>query len=162
MILHLVRHASAGRRNNVDPDDIERHLDPGGLEVAAEIADRLGSSPIAGIHSSRAPRCVETVQPLADRLGRAVNIAPELLEGSDVDAAWSLMERLADGVGDMVLCSHGDIIPEVIGRARRRGAELNGSLACRKGSIWSLEWHDGGVVSGHYWAPAKVGSDRTG
>ena len=86
-----------------------------------------------------AARCLETVGPTAAVLGLPVEPSDQLFEGSDVEVTWRLTTALADGDVSAVLCSHGDVIPELIRRARMRGMDATGS-GCRKGSIWELEW----------------------
>lgn len=143
MTIFLVRHGSAGMRRDGDPLDTERHLDEVGLEQAAAIARHLagrhGEEPITRVLTSPAARCVETVAPTAAELGLTLEPADDLFEGTDVEVAWRLAAGLADQGVSAVLCSHGDVIPELIRRARMRGMDSTGS-GCRKGSIWELRW----------------------
>jgi broad specificity phosphatase PhoE len=84
-------------------------------------------------------RCVDTVQPLATRLGLTVEREPALAEEADVDAAWDLVEGLASAT--VVVCSHGNILSPVLDRVLRRGAEIDAAeWSCHKGSVWRLEW----------------------
>lgn len=142
MTVYLVRHGSAGIRRDGDPSDRERHLDPTGDEQAAAIARLLTDvdPPVTVVRSSPAARCVETVQPLAAALGLTIESDATLFEGTDIEVAWRGVEQLArDGV-DAVLCSHGDVIPELIHRARLRGMDTGTASGCKKGSIWALKW----------------------
>ena len=55
-------------------------LNENGKKQAGEIADKFGKAPIKGIYSSPLERCVETAQPLADRLNFPVVLREGLLE----------------------------------------------------------------------------------
>ena len=76
-------------------------------------------------------------------IGLQVVVTRELFEGADTDAAWALLARAADGRGDAVLSSHGDVIPDLIRRAQLRGMEIPGRSGCGKGSCWTLTGWDG-------------------
>lgn len=149
-MLYLVRHGSAGVRNDADPADTERHLDAFGLRQAVQIAERLSGEDITVVLASPAARCVETIEPLASSLGLEVEIDDRLFEGTDVDASWALVEALIDHDEVAVLCSHGDVIPELIRRAKGRGMEVPGKAGCSKGSLWSLEWDGERFATGTY------------
>ncbi|HMT24169.1 MAG TPA: phosphoglycerate mutase family protein [Microthrixaceae bacterium] len=150
MTIYLVRHAAAGRRNNRNPDDLQRHLDEHGLRQAEAISLLLGARDITTVASSPAPRCVETVTPLAAALGVSVAHDRRLLEGEPLEPAWDLVEKLAADGSDAVLCGHGDLLPELVRRAQLRGMRVPGACGCAKGSVWTLTWDGTGFVSGVY------------
>lgn len=147
MGIYLIRHGSAGNRNPTDPSDSARQLDETGLAQAKLIADWLRDHPISRIVSSPFVRCTQTVAPLAEALGIAVETREFLAESSEVDPAWDLLAKLADeAVGNRshaVVCSHGDVIPDLIRRAQLRGMRIHGKSGCSKGSVWTLESWDG-------------------
>jgi broad specificity phosphatase PhoE len=148
MAIHLVRHAKAGSRPSwQQPDDL-RPLTDGGLVQAGSIADRLAPLDVARIVSSRYVRCVQTVQPLADKLGLVVDLHPALAEEADMKQAWALLEDVAAQPGDTVLCSHGNVIPGLLDRLHRRGIDLVAEeRSCHKGSVWTVEVDgDGGFA----------------
>jgi broad specificity phosphatase PhoE len=148
MAIHLVRHAKAGSRPSwQQPDDL-RPLTDGGLVQAATIADRLAPLDIARIVSSRYVRCVQTVQPLADKLDLPVEHHAALAEEADLKQTWSLLEDVATKPGDTVLCSHGNVIPSLLDRLHRRGIDLVADeRSCHKGSVWTVEVDgDGGFA----------------
>jgi 8-oxo-dGTP diphosphatase len=140
MTLYVIRHAKAGNA----PDE-ERPLNDAGRRQAERIADLLGDAGVERILTSRYARCVETVAPLAERVGVEVERHDALAEESDVEAAWALLESVAGT--DAVLCSHGNILGPVLDRVLRRGAEVDGEWTLRKGSIWCLH-PDGGRAFG--------------
>ncbi len=145
MAIHLVRHAAAGSHTDWhEPDDL-RPLTDAGLVAAATIADALLPLDVARIASSRYVRCVQTVQPLADKLGLTVERHPALAEEASIDQTWALFEQLAAEGTEAVLCSHGNVIPPLLDRLRRRGVAVEaGEWSCHKGSIWTIEI-DGGT-----------------
>jgi 2,3-bisphosphoglycerate-dependent phosphoglycerate mutase len=73
--LLLVRHAHSEYR----PDDA-RGLSSAGRTAALRVADLLEPRAVARIVSSPFARAIETVQPLAERLGIAIEIDPDLRE----------------------------------------------------------------------------------
>ena len=146
MPLFLIRHAVAGVRNNSDPFDDGRPLDALGLSQAATIASEWSES-IEAIFSSPAMRCVQTVEPLAERLGLTITIAPELFEGASASRS---IEYVRSFTGRSVaLCSHGDVIPDILRNLEVGGTVLNGR-SCAKGSIWRLDNSTGRIESGTY------------
>ncbi len=150
MTVYLIRHASAGNRDNSDPDDICRRLDDAGRTQAMRLATVLATAPLSKVYSSPSTRCVETVEPIAATHGRKVKCNDALLEGADICASWELLESLGRRDVDAALCSHGDIIPELIGRARERGMSIPGKSGCAKASIWTLHWEDSHFEWGTY------------
>ncbi len=152
MTLHLIRHAAAGDRTRSDADDLERPLDERGRLQAAAITTHLEHTPVRAIWSSIATRCVETVTPLAEARQLEVQTTRVLTEGAlPVDVLELLREEAAVD-GDLVLCSHGDLIPEVLNRLLRDGMAIVGARGCEKGSIWSLETKGRDIIRGNYLA----------
>jgi 8-oxo-dGTP diphosphatase len=153
----LVRHAHAGDRSRWKGDDRERPLTSKGRRQAAVIADRLSQCGADVIQSSPYLRCVETLEPLAKRLGTKLRKSESLAEGADTDEVLDLIGR-SSGM-HLALCSHGDIIPDVISRLERRGAKLrspNGKLEFAKGSIWEIGVRDGAAVEARYVPAPRV------
>lgn len=139
MALLLVRHADAGDPGRWAGPDAERPLSGKGRRRADELARELGALPVGRILSSPAVRCVDTVQPLAAATGLEVERHPALAEGSDLAGTWALLEGLEVGERDVVVCSHGDVLPAVLDRLTRRGIEVDGSARrVTKGSVWRV------------------------
>ena len=80
--LYFIRHAHA----DWTPDD-NRPLSIQGIENANRVADLLCKYSISAIYSSPARRAYQTITPLAGRLGKAINMEPDLKE-----------RRLGDGL----------------------------------------------------------------
>ena len=152
MTLHLVRHAAAGDRSRWDGDDLERPLDERGRLQAESLADFFADTPIRAVWSSMATRCSQTVAPLAARHERPVELRRELTEGARPNDLLELMRAEALIKGDLVMCSHGDLIPEVLNRLLREGMSVIGGRGCEKGSVWTLEVRGRDIVSGTYTA----------
>ena len=150
-LLYLVRHAKAGDRAAWVGDDHQRPLSGKGHTQAAALADHL--APLAGatIVSSPFLRCIQTVTPLAERLGTTVTEDARLAEDRGFDGALELLATVPPG---SVLCSHGDVIPETMAALERRGCRFVGPPDWRKGSVWVLQRVDGMVVKATAWPPA--------
>src|SRR6478609_9257393 len=111
MAQYLVRHAKAGSRNGWIGPDEARPLTRAGREQAEAIMRALAERPVPRALSSPYRRCVETLQPLAAKLGLPVEMVEVLAEGVSAAVVVEFMTALPD---DSVLCSHGDVIPAVI------------------------------------------------
>lgn len=136
MSRYLIRHAKAGSRRDWDGDDRDRPLSSNGVRQAAAIADRLADAGITGLWSSSYRRCVATLQPLAERVGLSVVEDDRLAEGTSVDAALTLLQEAGDGAA---LCTHGDVLPEVIDALIGQGMVLTTAPEWRKASVWVLD-----------------------
>ena len=106
MIL-LVRHASAGEREEWEGDDRERPLDERGRAQAAALVELLARFPVERVLSSPAARCVETVAPLAAARGLAPESRDELAEEHQGTDGAALVRSLARE--DVVVCGHGGL-----------------------------------------------------
>ena len=153
MSLHLVRHGKAGSRPDWGQPDELRPLTGNGRRQALGLADLLAGEPVKRILSSRYVRCVQTVAPLAERLGLEVEQHAALAEEADIESTWSLLEELAGS--DVVACTHGNVIPGVLDRIHRRGGELvaDDGWACAKGSVWTLEADPAGAFTRARYTP---------
>jgi broad specificity phosphatase PhoE len=152
--IYLVRHAKAGDRSSWDGDDTIRPLSGKGRRQAVAICDRLfdliAVHPDAQLISSPHRRCMQTLEPLAARRRSQVMPDPRLAEGYNRDGALELISTLPNG---SVLCSHGDVIPDVMAALQRRRTEIIGDPDWRKGTVWVLEREDGEINQASVWAP---------
>lgn len=151
MTILLVRHAHAGTRGVWGDDDSRRPLSDRGRRQAELLVDQLTAYGVSRVLSSRYDRCVETVAPLADALGTTVEHVDELAEGAALADTRALMHALGDET--VAMCSHGDVIGNVIGRLRADGVELGPTVDWQKASTWVLEREGGRVVRGRYLPP---------
>lgn len=112
----LVRHASAGDRDEWDGDDRLRPLDDRGRRQAEKLVELLRPFDVRRVVSSPYVRCVETVEPLGAALGLSVESEERLAEGAG-RAALELLQE--DGT---VCCTHGDVVDDVLGHGLKKGA----------------------------------------
>jgi 8-oxo-dGTP diphosphatase len=147
MTVLVVRHGKAGNRDRWAGPDHERPLTTRGWAQAEQL-DRLlptlTTRPIARVLSSPYVRCRQTVEPLARSLGLTVEDEPALAEGGTLRATVALLDRL--GPHPVVLCSHGDVIGDLVSWLADRGL-TRGELALAKGSTWVLERDERGCVT---------------
>ncbi len=115
------------------------------------LAAALAGEPIARVVSSPARRCLDTVGPLAERLGLEVEVDDRLGEGSGAQGALAVARDLQEV--DAVVCSHGDVIPELLDSCERAGTELPSRRKWQKASTWVLHRNGAGFTSGRYLPP---------
>jgi 8-oxo-dGTP diphosphatase len=153
-VIYLVRHAHAGKKAHWPGPDLARPLSAQGRKEALGLIDRLGGRLLGRVVSSPAERCLQTVQPLAGRLGRPVETDEALgVEGT----AAGVLELLACPTLDRaVLCTHGELIGEVFEELQRAGIELSAPARWPKGSTWILELDGGHAWKGTYLEPLAV------
>ena len=152
--IRLLRHGAAGDRNQWLEEDWARPLNKKGRKQAEAIAESLADMGVDRVVSSPYLRCVQTVEPLALKIGARVEISDALAEGPDIDAAYELVGSL---VGyNAVLSSHGDVIPAVINRMTWEGLSIDSPFQCSKGSIWETEVDEGRFTTCSYVPPPRV------
>jgi broad specificity phosphatase PhoE len=83
-----------------------------------------------------------------------VEIQDALAEGPDIDAAYELIDSLVGH--NVVLSTHGDVIPAVINRMIWAGLTIDSRFYCSKGSIWEIEVDLGRFTTGRYIPPPEV------
>lgn len=136
--LYVVRHAKAGNRGEWEGPDSLRPLSRKGHKQAERLADQLADRGIKRVASSPYVRCVETVQPLAARLGVTVETDDALAEGARTEDIVRLARELMPE--NAVVCTHGDMGPALIEALRRSdGLAVPRHFQFAKGSTWVLE-----------------------
>ena len=148
--LYVVRHADAGHRGGPGHLDDARTLTERGRRQADGLRDQLADAGITRLVASPFVRCVDTVAPLAAKLALPVEEVEQLAEGRDADAL-PLLEQ--DFPGAIVLCTHGDVLPELLLAVTRGKGLPEGELRCAKGSTWIVERSDGGELRARYLPP---------
>lgn len=152
MSILVVRHGSAGNRLGWEGDEADRPLDPRGTAQAASLAEAFADFPVSVVLSSRAVRCQQTVLPLARQAGLEVAPDPVLYEGASLQAL-RLVQTLArddDQNHATVLCSHGDVISQILHNLILTGMQTHGRRGCAEGSVWELSCRGGVAAEGHY------------
>jgi 8-oxo-dGTP diphosphatase len=154
MTIFVVRHAKAGQRSAWEGDDELRPLSGKGHKQTAVLTERLLAEQPTRLVSSPYVRCRETLEPIALLLDMTVELDDRLAEGGVFENTLALLDEMPDGA---VLCSHGDIIPDLINALVRRGMRVHDEPDWRKASVWALERDTSGAVSdAHVWPPPTV------
>ena len=153
--MFLIRHAIAGSRSRWQGDDGLRPLNGRGRQQAAAVAELLAGRGITKVVSSPATRCVQTVAPLADAIGRKVKIDKRLAEGGDLTDA---LDVVLGGGRHLAICAHGDLIPAIMVTLVERGMQAKAPQRCQKGSVWEIELRGDRAVQATYHPPATRAS----
>jgi phosphohistidine phosphatase SixA len=138
----LVRHASAGERDEWQGDDSLRPLDKKGRRQANALAGTLAELGATRLLSSPYVRCMQTLDPAAARLGLPIEEHQELAEGASAGEVKALLGGLDGSIP--ALSTHGDVIENLLGPQRK----------CKKGAVWVLEVSGGDVRAERYLPPA--------
>jgi broad specificity phosphatase PhoE len=147
----LIRHAHARSRKDWDGDDRLRPLSTRGERQAEGLAAVVEAYAPQRVLSSPYVRCLRTVEPLADALSLHVEPVEDLAEGNGL-AALALVRALTDD--KLALCTHGDVIPEVlVALADEDRLDLGHRPRQAKGSVWVLDANNGRFTKATYLAP---------
>jgi 8-oxo-dGTP diphosphatase len=149
--LYVVRHADAGSRRAGPARDEDRELNDRGWRQAKGLATELGGERITRLVASPYLRCVQTLEPLGAALGIPVETDDRLAEGAGARGALAVAAEVR-GRG-AVLCSHGDVIPDLLDHLLARGTKLKGELKWQKASTWVLTWDGDELAKGSYRPP---------
>ncbi len=153
MTIFLIRHAHAGRRSEWQGADDLRPLSDRGRIQAQSLIDAIGDVVVGRVVSSPSVRCLQTIEPIALQFGLDTEVSEAFAEGADGDEAYRILLEL--DAHDGVVCSHGDVIPDLLRRLVSAGMDTDGPLIDRKGSIWIIEMREGRPFRGRYVDPPK-------
>lgn len=148
--LLLVRHAKAGSRDRFNGPDDERPLERAGQGQAQSLAPNLLAFGASEVYSAPPVRCVQTVAPLAEKLGVKIAVEPLFSESGYAAAPDAARERARELVSDRavrVLCSQGKVIPDLLNSWADRDGITLPSARNRKGSAWVLSFAAGRLVA---------------
>ena len=134
MTILLVRHALATPRKGWDGDDAKRPVTARGQRQAAGLVELLKAHDIERVVASPTKRCTATLTPLARDRKLPVKTSKLLREGRGDDA----LDLVLDAVGDVLFCTHGDVIEVVLQGLRRLGWPVPPRPRLAKGSTWVL------------------------
>jgi phosphohistidine phosphatase SixA len=151
--VYLLRHAkSKAREKWTAPDDL-RPLTKAGWRQAEALVELYADAEFTRLLSSPFVRCVQTLEPLARARSLPLETADELAEGAAaLEATYELMRAVAVN-GPAPLCTHGDVVQNVLDDLQRRSVPLEGPLELHKGSTWVLDLVDGEIARGRYLPP---------
>lgn len=140
--LLLIRHASAGNRQDWAGADRDRPLDERGAAQAERLVPVLAAYGVQQIFSADVLRCLETVAPYAARRRLTVQSEPLFSEpgfaAHPERAADRLEEIMKTGVPTAV-CSQRAAMPDLLAQmCQRRGTTVPGDRSTRRGGWWVL------------------------
>jgi 8-oxo-dGTP diphosphatase len=155
--LLLLRHVHAGDRDAFGGDDRRRPVSTTGLRQALALVTAYRERPVVAVTTSPYARCVQSVEPLAAALGLVPEEVDELAEGTPFDVVDRFLRAQARRAeregGDVVLCSHGDVIGAVVTWLAETGVTLPiDPPRWPKASTWILDG-DLDDPDASYWPP---------
>ena len=149
--LYVVRHADAGHRGHSSQPDEHRELSERGWRQAEGLAAELADRGIGRLLASPFLRCRQTLEPLGTALGLSVESDDRLAEGTGALGALAIADEVRGT--DAVLCSHGDVIPDLLDHLHASGTKLKGELRWQKASTWVFSWEGAHLAKGRYLPP---------
>lgn len=152
-VCFLVRHGDAGDKSVWRGPDADRPLSALGRRTAAGLVIRLEDFPIRRILSSPALRCTQTVRPLAERNRLGVEHHDLLRVGADAAALAAFVRSRAADMA--VLCTHGEVLADILPILTAAGTMVIGSQAWPKGGICILDGVVGGPMRARYLRPLE-------
>jgi 8-oxo-dGTP diphosphatase len=153
-MLRLIRPAHAGDKHHWQgPDDL-RPLSTAGQAEPAGLEVRLDDYPIERILSSPTVRCQQTVMPLAHDRHLRIEPIPSLGVAADLTVVLALLGD--PWVQDAVVCTHGEVIGQVLVRLVADGLAVDQPLAWPKGSTWLLEGANRRFTHARYLPPLAL------
>jgi phosphohistidine phosphatase SixA len=147
----LIRHAHAGSRRDWRGPDSARRLSARGVKQAKSLVETVAGYAPQRIVSSPAVRCFQTVAPLGKAFDVAVKKDEVLAEGAGL-SALALVRQV--GSEKIALCTHGDVIAEIlVALADEDHLDLGSRPRQAKGSVWVLENEGSRFVKASYLPP---------
>ena len=146
----IVRHGTAGSKARYRGDDRKRPLDKRGRAQAESLVGQLLAFGADAVHAADRVRCRQTVEPLATRLGVAIQDEPLLTEEAYADdrkAARHRILEIAASDGTPVICTQGKVIPDLIEWWCARDGVRPDKSRNRKGSTWVMSLYDGRLIA---------------
>ncbi|MEU3306746.1 NUDIX domain-containing protein [Nocardiopsis sp. NPDC006832] len=140
----LLRHLSAGDKRSWDGGDLLRPLDERGRADAMSLPRVLGAYGNLRALSSSAARCTESLLPYTVECDAGMRTEPAFTVGGggrehEVARAREAFARVLDEGLPTVVCTHGELVPELLTEALTRfDAPLSQQRGLRKGSFWVL------------------------
>ncbi len=136
---YFVRHAKAGSRSHWTGDDRKRPLSKKGVQQAEELITTFATPYL---------RCMQTVEPIARAHKLKVQAEPGLGEGRGLEAAYRFFND--PKLEEAVLCTHGDIVWELVEDLTKRRVLPAFREDFDKGSTWVVQVKGGVPVKARY------------
>ncbi len=151
MTIYFVRHAKAGERGAWEDDDRLRPLSGRGHAQARALMAVLEDASFDRVLSSPYVRCMETVVPLSGQRGVAIEPVEALAEGVGTEEIVALVRK--HSANGAVFCTHGDVVPMMLGHYANLGIDIGTDPQWPKGSIWAVETDQTGDVESVRYIP---------
>lgn len=153
-MIFIVRHAHAGNRSGWTGPDHKRPISPKGIKQTKALTDHLIDKGATQIFTSPYLRCIQTVAPLAHALNIHYIDLPELAEGAPAEGAAALVRTAQDGT---VICSHGDVLANLVGHLAAHGAPIDPTTQIEKAAFLRLKLDDDGrIIKAKYFPPPSA------
>jgi 8-oxo-dGTP diphosphatase len=156
----LLRHGRAGVRSSWEGDDRRRPLDELGMRQAEELVRLLSRFEVEEIISADFDRCVQTVLPLSEAIGvpiREEELFSELGYPAHEEEAIHLVRKLGESLSTTVVCSQGDVIPDLLQRlAGIDHVDLPESFHVKKAGVCVLTFDGPRVFEAEFFPPPSV------
>lgn len=146
----VVRHATAGSKSRYSGDDRKRPLDKHGRAQAESLVDLLLAFGAGELFAADRVRCHQTLGPLAEELGVPVISETALTAEAYADKPKRGRQRvleIAETASHPVICTQGEVIPDLIAWWCERDGVRPDKSRNRKGSTWVLTLAGGRLVS---------------
>ena len=157
--LAIVRHSQALPRSAWHHPDPERPLTELGVRQAAVAGGVLAAYGIERLVTSPSVRCVDTLAPYAARLGRALEpvkgLSEEGFESRGPKRAVRAVRTLLHDGTPAALCSHGPVLPTVLGALLPRMAPAQDQIGAAEATL--VEATDLGMDKGEVLLAHVVG-----
>jgi 8-oxo-dGTP pyrophosphatase MutT (NUDIX family) len=137
----VVRHARAGSKERYAGVDHDRPLDKHGRAQAEALVGQLLAFGANKLHAADKVRCRQTLEPLAEELGADIAIEPALTAEAYAENKKRGRQRvleIAAAGGTPVICTQGEVIPDLIEWWCDRDGVRPDNARNRKGSTWVL------------------------
>ena len=121
--LVVVRHAKARPRGSWTRPDPDRPLDQRGREQARAMTPILAAFGVSRLVSSSSLRCADTLRPYAAAAGLPLRLRDGLSEegfAADQDRSAHHLRRVLERGTATAVCTHGPVLPNLLGRLRER------------------------------------------
>jgi len=145
-VVILVRHASAGRRDQWPGADAARPLDRAGTATAEALGPLLLLFAPTRLVSAPPKRCRETLAPLATAADLPIDVESVFAEAPDGTAPDDVADRLrelARATGCTVVSSQGGVIPAALAHLANGRADR---YRTAKGAAWVLSFAADGTL----------------
>ncbi|MEW5809028.1 MAG: NUDIX hydrolase [Actinomycetota bacterium] len=146
----IVRHATAGSKKRYSGDDRERPLDKHGRAQAESLVDLLLAFGAGELFAADRVRCRQTLDPLAEELGVPIATETSLTAEAYAEKPKRGRQRvleIAETASHPVICTQGEVIPDLIAWWCERDGVRPDKSRNRKGSTWVLTLAEGRLVS---------------